>query len=139
MPTLPKLRTFNTFKDFNSEAAHIYKPLSFMQRKSISKFRVGLLSLKIETDRYVRPRIPPEERFCQMCNNGGVEDETHFLLFCSKFDNFRQILLNKVPDLDTFHNLNNSEKLKLLLNEPSLVKDTAKFIVSAFEHRSTLL
>ena len=35
---LPKLRTFIKFKDFSSDSPHIYKPLSFMQRKSLSKF-----------------------------------------------------------------------------------------------------
>ena len=35
---LPKLRTFIQFKDFSVDSPHIFKPLSFMQRKTISKF-----------------------------------------------------------------------------------------------------
>ena len=60
--TLPKLRTFIKFKNFESDSPHIYKPLSFMQRKFLSKFRLGMLHLHIETGRWARPRLPPPER-----------------------------------------------------------------------------
>ena len=136
---LPKLRTFNTFKDFTSDPPHIFKPLTFMQRKSLSKFRLGLLHLRIETARFVRPRIPPEERLCLVCNSQEVEDESHFLLNCSKLERHRQLLLSRIPDHVDYLNLNNIEKLNLLLNDPSMVKQTAKFVVDAFEFRSTLI
>ena len=136
---LPKLRTFNKFKNFSSDSPHIFKPLSFMQRKMLSKFRLGLLHLRIETARFVRPKIPPEERVCLICNNGEVEDESHFLLICSKFDQQRQVLFNKIPDSNSFHALDAKDKLNFLVNDPNIVKQTAKFIVDAFEFRSTLL
>ena len=136
---LPKLRTFNMFKDFVLDSPHIFKPLSFMQRKMLSKFRLGLLHLRIETARFVRPRIPPEERFCLICNNGDVEDENHFLLICSKYDQLRQILYSKIPEFNNYVVLDTNEKLKFLVNHPNMVKQTAKFIVDAFEYRSTLL
>ena len=136
---LPKLRTFNKFKDFTIDSPHIFKPLSFMQRKSISKLRLGLLHLRIETARFVRPRVPPEDRICLVCNSGEVEDEYHFLLVCSKLEQQRQILLHQIPDPIYFSNLNSNEKLNFLVNEPSFVKKTAKFIVEAYEYRSTLI
>ena len=34
----PKLRTFITFKDFNTLPPHVYKPLSFFERKIVIKF-----------------------------------------------------------------------------------------------------
>ena len=37
----PKLRTFVTFKDFKSISPHMTKPLSFIERKMISKLRLG--------------------------------------------------------------------------------------------------
>ena len=91
---LPRLRTFNKFKDFTSDSPHIFKPLSFIQRKSLSKFRLGLLHLRIETARFMRPRVPPEESICLVCNSGEVEDEQHFLLVCSKLEQQRQTLLH---------------------------------------------
>ena len=110
-----------------------------MQRKSLSKLRLGLLHLRIETARFVRPRVPPEDRICLVCNSGEVEDEYHFLLVCSKLEQQRQILLHQIPDPIYFSNLNPNEKLNFLVNEPSFVKKTAKFIVEAYEYRSTLI
>ena len=103
--TLPKLRTFIQFKDFTSDPPHIFKPLSFMQRKSLSKFRLGLLHLRIETGRFVRPRLEPEDRVCHICGNGEVEDEKHFLLFCNRYQQLRQTLFNQIPDRHRFTTL----------------------------------
>ena len=105
----------------------------------MSKLRLGLLNLRIETARYIRPRVPPEQRLCLLCNNGDIEDETHFLLFCRVYDEARQLLFDHIPDIDNFNALNTDDKLKLLLNDPTLVKQTSKFIVNSYELRSTLI
>ena len=136
---LPKLRTFIQFKMFHCDSPHTYKPLSFIQRKQLSKFRLGMLHLRLETGRFVYPRLPPEERVCQVCNNGETEDEIHFLLVCDRYDESRRELFRNIADLDQFLALENIEKLKLLVNDPTLVKQTAKFIVTSFELRSTIL
>ena len=44
-----KLRTSFTFKQFNSMPLYLTKPLSFLQRKILSKIRLGSLELRIET------------------------------------------------------------------------------------------
>ena len=137
--TLPKLRTFVKFKDFSKESPHIYKPLSFKQRKMMSKLRLGLLPLRLETARYIRPRIPPENRLCLLCNNGEIEDETHFLLFCSVYDQARQLLFDHIPNIDDFNTLNTDDKIKLLLNDPMMAKQTSKFITNSFDFRSTII
>ena len=54
----PKLRTFMLFKDFQALPPHVGKPLSFVGRKTISKLRLGILPLRIETGRYTKPIIP---------------------------------------------------------------------------------
>ena len=137
--TLPKLRTFIQFKNFETDSPHIFKPLSFMQRKLMSKFRLGLLRLRLETGRYIRPRMAPEDRVCLICNNGQVEDEIHFLLFCDKYDEIRRKLFDYVHDNENFQGLGNIDKLQLLLNDPKLVKQTAIFITEAYEYRSTII
>lgn len=136
---LPKLRTFNKLKDFTVDSPYIFKPLSFMQRKSLAKFRLGLLHLRIETARFIRPRVPPEERFCLICGSGEVEDEAHFLLACREYSQLREILFNSILDQAAFFSLNHNERLNFLVNDPSIVKKTAKFIVEAFDHRSKLI
>ena len=76
---------------------------------------------------------------CQVCNNGETEDEIHFLLVCDRYDESRRELFRNIADLDQFLALENIEKLKLLVNDPTLVKQTAKFIVTSFELRSTII
>ena len=46
------------------------------------KFRLGSHMLRVETDRWVHPRPPREQRICQHCQCGAVEDEQHFLFDC---------------------------------------------------------
>ena len=45
----PKLRTFVMFKDFQTLPPHVGKPLSFIERKTISKLRLGILPIRLET------------------------------------------------------------------------------------------
>ena len=134
---LPKLRTFQQFKDFYSHAPHTFKPLSFFQRKQISKFRLGMLQLRIETGRYFR--IAAEDRICQTCNAGQVEDETHFLIYCNTYRQNRQQLFGNITDMDNFVALTDQDKLKFLLNDCSMVKNTSKFIAESFDYRSTII
>ena len=60
----PKLRTFLLFKDFQTLPPHVGKPLSFVERKTISKLRLGILPIRIETARYIRPILPEDQRLC---------------------------------------------------------------------------
>ena len=124
---------------FHSDSPHTYKPLSFIQRKQLSKFRLGMLHLRLETGRFVYPRLPAEERVCQVCNNGETEDEIHFPSICNTYDESRRELFSNIPDMDQFSALENIDKLKKLVNDPTLVKQTAKFIVKSFELRSTII
>ena len=107
-----------------------------MQRKFLSKFRLGMLHLHVETGRWARPRLPPEERLCY-CNDNVVEDECHFLLECKKYNFNRQSLFNHIPDLQHFRTLESVDKFNFLVNDPAIVKQTAKFIIDSFEFRST--
>ena len=46
------------------------------------KFRLGGHSLRVETDRWLRPKPPREQRICRHCSMQAVEDEQHFLFDC---------------------------------------------------------
>ena len=132
----PKLRTYNLISDFPLENPFLLKPLTFIQRKFLSKIRLGVLQLRIETGRYERPKKPADERICKQCSMAEVEDEAHFLLKCPRHSLLRSTLLEKIYD-PNFEMLNVTEKLKFLLNNPSIVKQTAQFVIDAYDNRST--
>jgi ubiquitin C-terminal hydrolase len=46
------------------------------ERKTLTRFRVSNHNLTIELDRY--QKIPREERLCEICQSGEVEDGYYF-------------------------------------------------------------
>jgi len=45
-------------------------------------FHSVALSIAIDTGRYSRPPTPVDDRLCDLCDMGVVENEKHFLLDC---------------------------------------------------------
>ena len=133
----PKLRTFITFKDYQQLPAYVGKPLSFVERKTISKLRLGILPIRVETARYVRPVLPENQRFCY-CNDGNIESEYHVMFVCVKYQHLRQAWLNEISCPDQFSLLTPSEKFKLTLNDPNNVRFTAKYLVAVMDLRRLL-
>ena len=133
----PKLRTFMKFKDFDLLPPHIGKPLSFLKRKIISQLRLGILPLRLETARFVRPIIPEDERVCY-CGSGDVESECHLLFKCDQYQMLREAWISKLNIPHNFLELPEEDKLRLVLNTPENVRPTARYLVSAIDHRRSL-
>ena len=91
----PKLRTFITFKDYQQLPAYVGKPLSFVERKTVSKLRLGILPIRLETARYTKPVLPEDQRLCY-CNDGNIENEYHVMFVCAKYHQLRQAWLSKI-------------------------------------------
>ena len=97
---LNKLRTYALFKNdwcFESYLQHIdnrYK------RVLMTKFRIGICPLRIETGRYEcvgrSKGIKAEDRICLCCDRNEVEDEYHFLLCCPAYSHIRQPFIQSV-------------------------------------------
>ncbi len=111
--------------------------LSFGIKKSIpriTKLRISAHDLLIERGRYFRPKIPREQRLCTTCNK--VEDEEHFLLFCTKYSTLRSTTFQRLcVDSHDLHpqSCNAFELLMRLLN-PKDIEETliiCNFITSA--------
>ena len=130
----PKLRTFLTFKDFGTLPPHVGKPLTFLERKLVSKLRLGILPIRVETARYLRPVIPENQRLCY-CNNGEIESEFHFLFTCPSYKELRHNWLEGM-DIRDLTNMEPCEKFKLVLYHPENVRQTAQFVVKAMDLRS---
>ena len=68
------------------------------ERPVMAQFRCTVLPLRVETGRLVGEQV--NDRICKLCNQGCVEDETHFLLNCQCYKNLREyelvIILNNV-------------------------------------------
>ena len=54
----------------------------------LSRFRLSPHNLYMETGRWQRPKIPPEDRICPSCKN-GVEDEILVFAQCQRYNDLR--------------------------------------------------
>ena len=76
-----KLNTYSKiYKNFTCQT-YLSFGLSKTVTKELSKLRISAHDLMIERGRYFRPVIPRNQRVCLNCEQ--VEDEIHFMLFCS--------------------------------------------------------
>lgn len=134
-----KLRTYALIKiDYNLEK---YLLLN-MPRQSIiaiARLRTSTHNLEIETGRYVRPRVPTEQRLCKICKCNKVEDEIHFILHCPEYNKERQKLIQLTPNL-TILDDDKSKFIHLLTHQNNdILKGLGTFIVNSNKHRKALL
>ncbi len=79
-----KLRTYKTFKSNLKLESYLTQNLCFEKRQALCKFRCSDHTLLIEVGRH--KGLAVEERKCEMCTLGLVEDEVHFLITCPAYD-----------------------------------------------------
>ena len=108
-------------------------------RVAMTKLRVSDHNLMIEQGRRMRPPIPREQRICLPCKT--LEDETHFLLTCCRYEN-RNILIQQVEQVcPNFKNIpSNDLKLSYLLSQENieLIKQIASKIHEWFQIRKQI-
>jgi hypothetical protein len=83
----------------------------------MARFRTSSHYLKVETDRWKRPKVPWKDRVCGVCDLGLVQDEHHVIFECSD-----EALLNARLN---HHNLisqseNRMIPLHFLMNNPDV-------------------
>ena len=136
----PKLRTFNTFKDFGTTPPYLLMPISFVQKKFLAKIRLSALPIRIETGRYERPKLLIQQRLCPSCKDGqSIENEEHFIFSCSKYNILREIWLNKLKKETNFFTQNISEKFRTIFDKAENVKITAQYIINCYNVRSKII
>ena len=96
----PKLRIFKHSREANYLPKYISMILPRYHRSLLSQIRSGTLPIRIESGR-INEIL--EDRLCILCEN-DVEDEIHFILFCSEYTGCRQTLLSNIQN-DSFHTL----------------------------------
>ena len=99
-------------------------------RSTLCKFRISAHRLAIERGRY--SNTERQNRICQYCNTGEIEDEQHFFLICPFYSPMREKIIQKLND-----NLSNlvlrSLSLRLITellnsNKPIFLKFTVGFL-----------
>ena len=132
----PKLRTYVQFKSEYSTEQYVSLNLSRTQRSMLSQLRLGILPLHIETGRFVG--TPAENRVCNMCSTGEVENECHFVFHCDVYEvereDFYKTVVSRCPE---FEHLQDIDKFSYLFSsEPRLF---SKYVSATFSKRQNLL
>ena len=96
----PKLRTYVKVHDFGDFQSLVQSPVTRAQRSLLTMLKIGILPLKIETDRY--QGIKPENRICKICDLNLPEDELHFIFKCPALSDVRFTLISQLK----FRNVN---------------------------------
>ena len=126
--TKDKLRTYRTFKTDMSTASHLNCNLPKFQRSLISQLRLGILPINIETGRYTG--TAEQDRLCQMCDQGRVENEAHFVFECDFYTPYRRELEVSIgAGLD---NMNNTDRFCKIFKHPYAL---GRYIENAYRKR----
>ena len=136
-----KLRSYIQVKHVFGLENYLVAEKNFKRRQHMAKLRISSHPLRIESGRYCRPPLPRESRICQYCNLGVVEDEEHFLIDCTLYNDERAMLFDAlrtlVPNIDMLKKL---EKFILLLSlnngDVEFVEPVLKFVSACFDKRA---
>ena len=105
-----KLRTYRLFKSSFTREPYTDLVRNRNQRAFITRLRIGSHTLNIERGRWTRPVTPVEHRVCSYCTQSSsrplsprsrptttcIDDEYHFLMSCSRFNNVRDIAFQDI-------------------------------------------
>ena len=131
-----KLRFYKNVKTVYDMEKYLYHN-NFEYRSAICKLRISSHLLEIEKGRY--KNLPVHERICKQCAMNAVENETHFICECSRFDVERNSLFERVSEISpNFSLLNNHQKIIFLLTSSNLsnIENMGRFIFNCFQKRS---
>ena len=128
----PKLRLYKQIMCEKGPETYVKLNLTSGERSMVAQSRMGILPIRIETGRFTNMKI--NERVCQMCNSGLIEDETHFIFNCTLYDSSRKDFFRKIElKCENFKNMNDLEKLKIFNSQ--YVRQFAKYLTVIFQER----
>ena len=131
----PKLRTYNLFKHNMCLEKYLSHNLTPGERSVITKLRLGVLPLAIETGRYIN--TPLEERLCTLCDINEVETEYHFVFVCRRYEDLRDNLLNILNLEKTyFISMSLADKFDMLFDKPKLF---SQYLLKCLDVRRSIM
>ena len=105
-------------------------------RDALAQLRLSSHCLHIETGRYGKNRIERNERVCQMCSTGDIEDEYYFVFICDIYNELR------IKYISTYYRRNPSvAKFIALMNSDNskTINKLSCYMYHAFEPRKSRL
>ncbi len=82
------------------------------QRRSLAKFRCGVVQLCLETGQY--EGLPEEERICHVCNANTVQSEDQANMSCQLYVDIRdEIFTCAMSCNNDYYHMSNNDKLNL--------------------------
>uniref|UniRef100_A0A8C5MQ68 ribonuclease H n=1 Tax=Leptobrachium leishanense TaxID=445787 RepID=A0A8C5MQ68_9ANUR len=108
-------------------------------RQILSRYRLSAHSLEIESGRHRQTYKPRENRLCQHCDQGALEDEVHFLLQFPKYSALKETHFQRLSALiPDFTSIEETRKLHIILGEEEpAVKISAQYVTECHRLRGT--
>jgi hypothetical protein len=132
----PKLRTYVKFKKELCIEKYILNIRNKYERSMVAKLRCGILQLHVESGRFNQTSL--ENRTCNICNDGNIEDEFHFICKCTEYSNERNKLFSQHEvKNNNFRNFSDEDKFIYILENSN--RDLAIFIIDSWIKRTAKL
>ena len=130
-----KLRVYRTFKTEYTYESYLDTITNVKHRMTFTQLRISNHILEIEKGRYRRPYQKPEERICPLCKI-EPEDELHFLLRCTAYDEKRHEFLTNLKtafQMEVFQ-MSEKELFKTLMSPKRITAPmVAKYVYECYK------
>ena len=127
-----KSKLYSSYKskiEISPDLVHIHNR---RYRNCFTKFRLSDHQLEIEIGRHKKK--DRNDRLCNICNGGYIENEIHFLLHCSAYQNIRNSFFKAITILEpNFMGFSDNEKM---VEKSKLITTLmSEFVYDLFEKR----
>ncbi len=109
----------------------------------MTRLRSGTNKLRIETGRWKKPKEKESERVCRACLSGEVEDEKHFILSCTYYNDLREVMIHRIEINTDIRLINEPQEVmwNVLMNNPKnqlICEVLADFVSKAMQRREQI-
>ena len=133
----PTLRTCMTLKNTFGTEGYVANNIFRRKRSLLSQFRIGILPIHIEVGWFIHLPVNFNSRACEICRNGEVEDEKHFLCEYDVYCHFCEELYTAAGQKCTkFMIMDKDTKFRFLMK--NMWREVSSFLTKAWAERVIL-
>ena len=138
-PNGNKLRSYRSYKNTFQQEEYLTLR-SKVQRGDFSRLRLSAHKLQIEIGRYGKKgeRKDPQDRLCLHCVNNECEDEFHFVMKCTLYEDLRTNLFTYVRSkFPVFNDYNEDTQFIWLMSnlDPDVINVFTNYVHTCFTKR----